>query len=852
MPGLGTSFGRGGATTAQWELANSDCIVIMGSSMAEAHPVAFRFVMQAKERGATVIHIDPRFSRTSALSDIHAPIRAGTDVAFVGGLINYVLQNGLWFEEYVRAYTNAAVILRDDFKDTEDLAGVFSGLDPEKRTYDAQTWQYEGIELSKEQREGRLLANEAFAGAKAANQREIRRDETLQDPRCVFQVLRRHFARYTPEAVESICGVDRALFLRVARALSENSGRERTSAFCYAVGWTQHTTGVQMIRACSILQTLLGNIGRPGGGILALRGHATIQGSTDIPTLYDLLPGYLAMPDARKRHATLADYLAAERPRTGWMHEMPKYVVSLLRAWYGTAATAETDFAYGHLPQITGDHSQLPMTLAIADRKVRGLFVMGQNPALGGHNTRFVRKALANLDWLVVRDFFDTETASFWSVSPEVKSGELDPSRIGTEVFLMPAAQVVEKDGSFTNTQRLVQYHHKAVEPPGDSRSETHFMVHLGRRLKDLYAASTDPKDRPIQDLVLDYPTQGPHDEPSADAVLQEINGYRVADRSLVAGFKDLAADGSTACGCWIYSGVYPEAGRNRAASRKPDGPDGPGGHLEWGFSWPANRRVLYNRASADPAGRPWSERKRYVWWDTAGARWTGKDVPDFDERKRPEYVPPKGATGSDAHSGSAPFLMTPDGVAWLYAPGGVADGPLPTHYEPVESPVENRLYRTQPRNPVFRDWSRDGNRYHEIADERFPYVITTFRLTEQHCAGMMSRPLSWLAELQPEAFAEIDPDLAREKGVRTGDMVTLTTARGSIDVRAIVTERMRPLRIGPRVVHQIGVPWHFGPLGLAHGAAANDLSAIVGEPTVSIHEGKAFTCDLRRASASR
>jgi formate dehydrogenase major subunit len=415
----------------------------------------------------------------------------------------------------------------------------------------------------------------------------------------------------------------------------------------------------------------------------------------------------------------------------------------------------------------------------------------------------------------------------------------------------MPAAEVVEKDGTFTNTQRLVQQHHKAVDPPGDSRSETHFMFHLGRRLKELYAASTDPRDRPIQDLVLDYPTDGPNAEPSADAVLREINGYRTADRRLVEGFRDLATDGSTACGCWIYSGVYPEAGRNRAASRQPDEPGGPGTHLGWGYSWPGNRRVLYNRASADPAGRPWSERKRYVWWDEARARWTGKDVPDFDETKRPDYRPPDGATGIAAHPGTAPFLMTPDGLAWLYAPAGIADGPLPTHYEPVESPVANALYPMHSRNPVFRDWSRDGNRYHEIADARYPYVITTYRLTEQHCAGLMSRALPWLAELQPEAFAEIDPDLAREKGVRNGEMITLTTARGSIDVKALVTERMRPLRIGRRLVHQIAVPWHFGPLGFSRGASANDLAAIVGEPTVSIHEAKAFTCDLRRASVA-
>ena len=849
MPGLGTTFGRGGATTALWELANADCIVIMGSSMAENHPVGFRFVMQAKARGAKVFHIDPRFSRTSALADRHIAIRAGSDVAFLGGLINYVLQHDAYFKEYVLSYTNAATLIHEGYQDTEDLDGVFSGYDENERRYDVSTWQYRGVELTPQMRTAKVTASEPFSAMVRSHDGTPQRDETLRDPRCVLQIMKRHYARYTPEMVERITGVDREAFLSVARALVENSGRERTSAFCYAVGWTQHTKGVQMIRACAILQSLLGNMGRPGGGVMALRGHSTIQGSTDIPTLYELLPGYLPMPSALKEHETLAAYLRGESATTGGWYGFPRYMVSLLKAWYGDAATAENEFAYANLPKITGDHSQLPMTLAMADGKIRGFFVFGQNPAAGGHNTSFVRRALANLDWLVVRDLFETDTAAFWYASPEAKRGELDARRIKTEVFLLPAAGTAEKDGSYTNTQRLVQYHHKAVDPPADARSETNFVFHLGRRLKELYAPSADARDRPIQDLVWDYPTEGPHDEPVVEAIVKEINGYTVSDGTPVEGYESLADDGSTACGCWIYSGIYPENGHNRAASRIPDPPERRSSHLGWGYAWPANRRVLYNRASADPAGRPWSERKRYVWWDEAQRRWTGRDVPDFPATKPPDYRPPPDARGIAAHDGASPFIMMADGRAWLFAPAGVQDGPLPTHYEPVESPLANALYPRRTRNPVYRDWSRAGNAYAPNGDPRFPYVATTFRLTEQHCAGLMSRAVPWLCELQPEAFAEIDPDLARVKGIANGDRMIVTSERGEIEVRALVTERMRPLRLNGKTVHQIALPWHFGYTGYARGAIANDLTAIVGEPNVSIHEGKAFACDVRRAT---
>ncbi|MBA2793866.1 MAG: molybdopterin-dependent oxidoreductase, partial [Thermoleophilaceae bacterium] len=489
---MGTSLGRGGATTFQQDLQHSDCILIEGSSMAEAHPVGFRWVMKAKERGAKIIHVDPRFSRTSAMADLHVPIRAGTDVAFLGGLIRHVIETESYFKDYVVNYTNAPTILREDYRGPEDLDGMFSGFDEEQGGYDRTSWLYEGMELEEASRV-REFATQAFSektGAGMVN-KGMRGDPTLEDPRCVFQVLRRHYSRYTPEMVERICGIDPDTFAQVADALTENSGPDRTTALCYAVGWTHHTSGVQIIRASAILQLLLGNIGRPGGGILALRGHASIQGSTDIPTLYDLLPGYLHMPRTREEAQSLAAYAGTQRQRRGWWSHFDKYIVSLLKAWFGEAATSENDYGFARLPKISGNHSHFATMLRAMDGALDGLFVMGQNPAVGSQNAGLQRRALAKLKWLVVRDFSDLETARFWKDSPEVRSGELSTEEIDTEVFLMPAASHVEKEGTFTNTQRLLQWHDKALEPPGDARSELWFMHHLAKRVKARYEGST-------------------------------------------------------------------------------------------------------------------------------------------------------------------------------------------------------------------------------------------------------------------------------------------------------------------------------------------------------------------------
>ncbi|MCA1563672.1 MAG: molybdopterin-dependent oxidoreductase [Acidobacteria bacterium] len=847
MPGLGTSFGRGGATTAQQDLENADAILIIGSSMAEAHPVGFQWVIKARERGAAIIHVDPRFTRTSAMADLWVPLRAGTDIVFLGALINYVLEHGREFRDYVIPYTNAATIISEKFRDTEQLDGLFSGWNAERREYSPESWMYAGQEASARRKSGHSANEGGHAkerGGDAADLSEPRRDPTLQHPRCVYQLLKQHFARYTPALVEATCGIPSESFLQVADVFTSASGPEKTAAVCYAVGLTQHSVGVQIVRSAAILQLLLGNIGRPGGGILALRGHASIQGSTDIPTLYDILPGYLPMPTHEADCRDLSSYISRNRTRTGWWCNFDRYIVSLLKAWYGDAARHDNQFGFGWLPRITGDHSHQGYWLEMADGRVEGLFVMGQNPAVGAPNAGLERRALANLKWLVVRDMVETETASFWRDSPEIERGELQTAAIDTEVFFFPAAGYAEKDGCFTNTQRLLQWHEKAVDPPGEARSDAWFVYHLGRRLKE--KARNDPRQRNagLNALTWDYPTNGPHSEPDIDAVLQEINGRTVADDRLVEGFGALAADGSTACGCWIYSGVYPSADRNRARDRQPSGPYGHG----WGFTWPADRRILYNRASARPDGAPWSDRKKLVWWDAKTKEWTGLDTPDFYRTKPPTFVPKGGEEGEAGMRGDAPFFMQPDGVGWIWVANGLKDGPLPAHYEPLESPFVNPLYGQQ-TNPAADRKERTDNPYADSPDARYPCVLTTYRLTEHHTAGGMSRTLSRLAELQPALFCELSPELAREIGAEHGGWVTIASPRGTIEARALVTHRIRPLTVAGRTMHQVALPYHFGGRGLVKGDVVNDLVAISEEPNVRIMESKALVC---RVTAGR
>lgn len=842
---MGTSFGRGGATDFPQDLQNSDCIVIMGSNMAENHPVGFQWVVEARERGAEVIHVDPRFTRTSAMATEWVQIRAGSDIAFLGGIVNYILEHDLWFEEYVKHYTNAPVIITDEFRDTEDLDGFFSGWDPERRKYDPSSWRYKDMEVhgaaGSRETKGEQTGHGGHGGGLKHGEPPDE-DSTLQHPNCVFQLLKKHYRRYTPEFVARTCGCSVEDFLSVAETLTRNSGRERTSAFCYAVGWTQHSVGVQYIRTACIIQQLLGNIGRPGGGIIALRGHASIQGSTDIPTLYNILPGYLPMPHT-EHYGGFEQFVEANVSPTGWWGHFKSYWVSLMKAYFGEHATEENDWLFGSLPRIDDDNSVYWTTLQMLDGKVKGYIISGENPVVGNSNARAHRLGLAKLDWLVVRDLVEIESASFWYDTRELK-----PEEIGTEVFFLPAASHVEKAGSFTNTQRLLQWRWKALEPKEDCRSDLWFYFHLGRRIKEKLAGSVEERDRLIQALRWEYPTQSAIEEPDGEAVLQEING-RDSAGDFLSGYPELKDDGSTSCGCWIYSGVFKD-GVNQAARKKP--------HWEqnyvapeWAWAWPANRRTLYNRASADPDGKPWSERKRLVWWDGDEQKWTGYDVPDFQETTPPDYVPPDDAEAEDAIAGDHPFIMQADGRSWLFVPQGLEDGPLPTHYEPQESPFDNPLY-SQRENPRRQTFERPENPYAKPGAADYPHVGTTYRLTEHHTAGGMTRTVPYLAELQPEMFVEVDPELARKEGLEHGDWATVYSPRGEIEARVLVTDRIQPIVVEGRTTHQIGLPYHWGTRGLTTGDSANDLIGLTLDPNVHIMESKAFSVGIRAGRRQR
>ncbi len=819
-------------------MANADCIVIQGSNMAECHPVGFQWVIEAKLRGARIIHVDPRFTRTTANADKHIRIRVGSDIVLLGALINHVITNELYFDEYVRAFTNATSVVSEEYEGPEDLDGLFSGFDPETGSYDRSTWQYAAPDGS----DRTVAAGET-----------CQTDPTMQHPRSVFQILKRHYARYTPEMVEEVCGISRADFQYLADSIVQNSGRDRTTCFAYAVGWTQHAQGAQYIRTATILQLLMGNIGRPGSGIMALRGHASIQGSTDIPTLFNLLPGYLPMPSAGV-HDTLDDYLNAVGPKNqkSFWANADAYTISLLKAWWGDAATPENNFAYDYLPRLNGAHGTYQTVMRMLRDEIDGYFILGQNPAVGSANGRMQRLGMSHLKWLVVRDYSMIESATWWKDGPEIESGELRTEDIETEVFFLPAANHMEKSGTFTQTQRMLQWREQAVTPPGEAQSELEFFYELGKRIRERLADSTDPRDRPLLDLTWDYPVDE-HGEPDAEAVLREINGYRLAEgpneQGLVKGFNELRADGSTVGGCWIYAGVF--ADNINQSRRRPKRDEQNEMQSNWAWVWPANRRILYNRASADADGKPWSERKKLVWWDADTGKWVGPDVPDFPADRAPDASPEGDPAGPASLAGTDAFIMQPDGKAWLFAPQGVIDGPLPAHYEAHESPVGNSVYSVQ-NPPTQVEFGRSDNLLKPVAGtpgaEVYPFAFTTYRLTEHHTAGGMSRWLPFLSELQPEMFAEISPELAELRGLENGGWATIVSPRAAIEVRVLVTERVRPVVANGTTVHQIGLPYHWGVGGdaIVTGDSVNDLLGLTLDPNVYIQDAKTGACDIR------
>jgi formate dehydrogenase-N alpha subunit len=825
--------------TNHWnDLQNSDCIFIIGSNAAENHPISFKWITKAiEENGATLINVDPRFTRSSAKADIYARIRSGTDIAFIGGMIKWVLDDmdarpGRYNMTYVTEYTNAAFLIDPEFKTAAENDGKFSGFvpgdDPNFGAYDKATWKWQtgadGVPL---------------------------KDKTLQDPNCVFQLLKKQFARYDADTVCNITGTNKETFLKVCETYARTGGIGKSGTIMYAMGTTQHTYGTQNIRSYAILQLLLGNIGVAGGGINALRGESNVQGSTDHCLLFHILPGYLAPPTADQPmlqdhlDAKLAGFATADPKSASWWLNYPKYYVSLLKSWYGDNATEANDFGYNWIPKLNPgtNYSHISLFEAMSNGVIKGLFCWGQNPAVGGPNSFAERRALQNLDWLVSVDLWETETCAFWQ-DPTV-----DPASIQTEVFSLPAACSYEKEGTISNSGRWSQWRWKAVDPPGDAMADLEIVAELMLKVIELYESEGGPNADAITKLRwkdwYDNPTAHRGATSLVDLVSREINGWAEAEilnedgsvqyeaGKLMASFGHLKADGSTSSSNWLYTQSYNENDGNRQQWR--DNTDyhsaGIGLYSKWSWCWPVNRRIIYNRASVDLDGNPWDPEDFVIRWAAADAKWEG-DVPDGG-------WPPMNMEGT-----RYPFIMKPVGFAHIFGPGRV-DGPFPEHYEPLESPIKNPMSGTH-NNPAIKVW-RPG----EIADPaEYPIVCTTYRVTEHWQAGQMTRNLPWLVELMPQMFIEMSEELAADMGVKTGELVTVESLRGNVQGTAIVTKRFKPFTIAGKTIHQIGVPWHWGFTGLCVGDSANRLTPHVGDANTMIPEFKAFLVRVKKGGA--
>jgi formate dehydrogenase major subunit len=790
------------------DLKNTDCALILGANAAENHPMSFKWLIKAREdRGAKILSVDPRFTRTSAVSDAWAPLRPGTDIPFVGGMINYILENNLIHKDYVRDYTNATFLIRSDFGFDD---GLFTGYNPDKRAYDKATWSYvfdaNGVPV---------------------------RDRTMTNPRSVYQLLKKHFSRYDIDTVCATTGTPKEKFLQIAQAFAATGAANKVGTILYAMGTTQHTMGTQNVRMFGILQLLLGNIGRPGGGVQAMRGEANVQGSTDQALLYHLIPGYLKVP--RTDLPTLQAYidsiaLTKDPDSVNYWKNTSKFLVSLLKAWFGEKATPENEFGYQWLPkpQAGADHSHIAIFEAMYEGKIKGLMLMGQNPVVGGPNAVKERKALANLKWMVAADIFETDTSVFW------KGPGVDPKSIQTEVFLLPASASMEKEGTVSNSSRWMQWRYVAQSAPGDAKPDLDMLDMIFRKLKGLYEGSTDPKDQPVLNMTWDY---GTHPDPNR--VIREMNGYDLTTGKLLNSFAALTDTGTTSSGNWVYCGCCTENG-NLSMRRDAEDPSGLGLHPKWAWAWPVNRRIVYNRCSADASGQPWDPERAPFRWDAVAKAWVSFDVPDFVATVPPEQ------------SAKSPFLMRLEGVGCLWA-RDMGDGPFPEHYEAWESPVVNQI-SSQQINPAIRFWGAADNARGDAA--QFPLIGTTYRVTEHWQSGNMTRNVSWLAEAMPEMFVELSPQLAQQKGIANGDTVKVVSARGEVLAKACVTARFAPFDIDGQICHVIGMPWHYGYNGYITGGkdkkvsyAANQLTAHIGDANTSIPEYKVFLCDIRKVT---
>jgi len=821
------------------DFKNADVIMAIGSNNSENHPVTMAWVQESRAKGGKYIVVDPRFTRSAALADIYAPLRSGTDLAFYGGLMKYIMDNDLWQKEYVTNYTNATFLVDSGYK-FDEADGLFSGWDEATRSYGAAaTWQYQ-IETEvpwDTSATGPYAWTQAPGVPKFAPlvNKVAKKDMTMQDPNCVWQLMKKHYARYTPELVTSVTGCPQDKLLQVYETFAATGAPAKSGTILYAMGQTQHTYGSQNIRAMAMVQLMLGNIGVAGGGINALRGEANVQGSTDMGVLSNSLPGYLNAPTEAK-HMTLSDWLEVETLPNGYWTNKPKFFISALKEIYGPYATAQNDYAYDMLPKLNAiNHTHIGIFESVNNGVVKGMMCWGQNPAVGGPNATFEREMLGKLDWLVTVDLWETETASFW------KAPGVDAASIQTEVFMLPAACHFEKQGSIANSGRWIQWRYKAVEAPGEGHHDFEIMNDLYKKLKALYEADGGPNPEQLTKLYWPYETDGKAD---ITKVAQGINGYTVADGKLVKNFTLLAADGSTACGCWIYSGYYNnndapgDPTKQPTGSRLKDDPGGLGLFPKWSFSWPVNRRVVYNRASADLLGKPWNAERMLVSWN--GTSWDHNDVPDFGF----QVVAPDG-TITPTPPNSTAFIMNAEGTSRLYA-SNMKDGPLPEHYEPFESPAKNLINGGQ-STPNLTFGSAKSVKPGD--PKKYPIVCTTYRMTEHWQTGGMTRNIPWLAEALPNMFVEMSLELAKEKGIVNGDQVRVFNNRGSIEMAAMVTPRFKPFTIDGKTVHQVGMPWHWGYAGAyTTGAIANDLTPNVGDANTSIPEYKAYLVNVEKA----